>query len=277
MGPVSESLAGKASAKLATLSTGSHMTREPDIYFIPVPERVLTVMLEMAAVGRDDLVYDLGCGDGRVIIAAAHSRAARGVGVDLDPDHVEVSRANGRRAGLLDRVEFRQEDFFTTDLRPATVVALYLLDSLNVRLRPKILAECRPGTRVVSYSFEMGEWECDAHTPIAANGVRLWVVPANLSGRWVAGDGSRGPWREIVIEQQFQRLEGWASADDGPSPIREGRVGGEQFRFVVDAGPGPCVIAGRIDGDRLEASIHRESGDEPWNATRQSGTQRPLE
>src|SRR5688572_900538 len=118
------------------------MPKEPDVHFTPVPERVLIEMLKIADVGPEDVLYDLGCGDGRVVIAAALAGARRAVGVDMDAARVAESAERARAAGVDDRVEFREEDFFGTDLKPATVLTLYLLDSLNVRLRPKILAEC---------------------------------------------------------------------------------------------------------------------------------------
>jgi hypothetical protein len=253
------------------------MPQDPDIYFTPVPARVLVEMLKIADVGPDDVVYDLGCGDGRVVIAAALAGALRAVGVDIDAARVAESAERARAAGVDGRVEFREEDFFTTDLKPATVVALYLLDSLNIRLRPKILAECRVGTRVVTYSFEMGDWECDAHTPIAANGVSLWVVPANVTGRWeVGGEMDTSFMRAMTIEQRFQRLTGTVEFAEGVFPLRSGSVQGGVFSFVVEGHAGSELVSGRIDGERMEGSLTVEGTQYGWRAKRVEGTQRVL-
>src|SRR5262249_37302379 len=156
-----------------------------------------------------DVVYDLGCGDGRIVVAAARDFGARGVGVDLDPRRIAESRDNARRAGVAGRVTFVQQDLFQTDLRPATVLALYLLGSLNERTRPQILAETRPGTRVVSHAFRMGEWEPDETTSAGGADLFLWIVPADVSGTWTltpeAGGSLRGG---LIIDQRFQRLGG---------------------------------------------------------------------
>lgn len=253
------------------------MPRGPDVHFTPVPDRVLAEMLRIAAVGANDVIYDLGCGDGRILIAAAREFRARGVGVDIDAERVAESIANARQAGVGANLEFRQEDFFNTDLRPASVVALYLLDSLNVRLRPKILAECRPGTRVVTYSFDMGEWECDAHTPIAANGVSLWVVPGNLTGRWVTqAPGGTEPLRAITVEQTFQKIAGVAEFGGERGEIRDGRIAGERFEFVVQSGEDSRIISGRITDDCLQALIRTAAGESLWNARREPHTRRAL-
>lgn len=234
----------------------------PDVHFTPVPERVLAEMLRLAAVGAGDVVYDLGCGDGRILAAAAECGAA-GVGVDIDPERVAASRARIDAAGWSERVICRQENFFATDLRPATVVALYLLDSLNVRLRPKILAECAPGTRIVSYSFEMGEWECDAHTPIAANGVSLWIVPADLAGDWAVAETGE----QLRVEQSFQKLAGHAGIA-GKRRAISGRVAGKQFEMSVPDEPGAWKICGQSEGDCLQAIVRQHGSEKPWTARR---------
>lgn len=253
------------------------MPQDPDVHFTPVPERVLVEMLRIADVGRDDVVYDLGCGDGRVVIAAALAGARRAVGVDIDAARVAESAERARAAGVDARVGFREEDFFTTDLTPATVVALYLLDSLNVRLRPKILAECLPGTRVVSYSFEMGEWECDAHTPIAANGVSLWVVPANATGRWIVGGETDASYmRAMTIDQRFQRLTGTVECAEGSFPIRNGSVRGFNFSFEAEGRAGDISVSGRIAGERMEGSLIMEGRPSMWRAQRMEGTRQVL-
>jgi SAM-dependent methyltransferase len=151
-----------------------------DVIWVPSAPEVIAAMLDAARVGPGDLVYDLGCGEGEILIAAALQRGARGVGVDLDPERLRNARANAARAGVSDRLTFFEQDLFTTDIRPATVVTLYLLPELNERLRPKLLSELRPGTRIVSHDFGMGDWppERSIEVPLdRMHRVFLWTVP----------------------------------------------------------------------------------------------------
>jgi precorrin-6B methylase 2 len=148
-------------------------TRRPDVIYVPTREEVVRGMLKLAGVTKDDIVYDLGCGDGRIPVTAAREFGARGVGIDIDPQRVAESNANVKQAGVANRVEIRQEDLFQADIKEATVVTLYLLQTLNMKLRPKLLADLRPGTRIVSHAFDMGdEWKPErrdrrhAHLPL---------------------------------------------------------------------------------------------------------------
>ena len=148
-----------------------------DVPFVPTPERVVEKMLEVAKVGPRDVVYDLGSGDGRIVIAAAKKHGARAVGIDIEPERIKEARDNARRAGVSDRVEFRQEDLFKADFREATVVTMYLLTGVNQKLRPKLLAELRPGTRLVSHAFDMGDWKPTQTYKVGTSTVYYWVVP----------------------------------------------------------------------------------------------------
>jgi len=153
--------------------------RTPDTVYIPTPDAVVTAMLRMASVGRGDVVYDLGSGDGRIPIAAVKEFGAdRGVGIDLDEARVLEGRQNARRAGVAARVEFRREDMFETDLRQATVVVLYLSTPLNQQLRPKMLTELKPGSRIVSHVFDMGDWTPSAQQTVNNRPIFLWRVDA---------------------------------------------------------------------------------------------------
>jgi ribosomal protein L11 methylase PrmA len=147
-----------------------------DVPFVPTPEAAVRKMLEIAKVGPKDVVYDLGSGDGRIVIAAARKRA-RSVGIDIDPDRIREARENARKAGVAKLVEFRQGDLFEADIRDATVVTLYLLPSINLKVRPKLLAELKPGTRVVSHGFNMGDWEPTQTAEVNSTTIYLWVVP----------------------------------------------------------------------------------------------------
>jgi ribosomal protein L11 methylase PrmA len=154
-----------------------HAALARDVPFVPTPERVVAKMLEVAKVGPTDVVYDLGSGDGRIVIAAAKKHGARGVGIDIDPERVREARENARKAGIASRVEFREGDLFKADIREATVVTIYLLSNVNLQLRPKLLSELKPGTRVVSHAFDMGEWKPLATYKVGTSNVYYWVVP----------------------------------------------------------------------------------------------------
>ena len=147
-----------------------------DVPYVPTPHAVVEKMLEVAKVGPNDLVYDLGSGDGRIVIAAA-KRGARGVGIDIDDQRVWEAKNNARAAGVAERVQFRQEDIFQTDFREATVVTMYLLTSVNMRLRPRLLAELKLGTRIVSHAFDLGDWKPLETHKVGSSTVYYWVVP----------------------------------------------------------------------------------------------------
>ena len=159
---------------IASLAVAPALAR--DVPFVPTQQKVVEKMLDMARVGPRDVVYDLGSGDGRIVIAAA-KRGARGVGVDIDPQRIREAKENARAARVDDRVKFVQGDLFQADIAEATVVTLYLLSSVNQRLRPKLLAELRPGTRIVSHAFDMGDWHPQATEQVGGTTVYYWVVP----------------------------------------------------------------------------------------------------
>jgi ubiquinone/menaquinone biosynthesis C-methylase UbiE len=148
-----------------------------DVPYVPTPDKVVERMLEIAQVGPNDVVYDLGSGDGRIVIAAARKHGARGVGIDIDPDRIREARDNARSAGVSERVEFREGDLFKANLSEATVVTLYLLSSVNLQLRPKLLSELKPGTRIVSHAFDMGDWKPIRTEKVGTSTVYYWVVP----------------------------------------------------------------------------------------------------
>ena len=152
--------------------------RRPDVIYVPTPQNVVDAMLDMAKVTKNDVVYDLGCGDGRIVITAA-KRGARGVGIDIDPQRIKEARENAKTAGVEDRVQFLETDLFTSDISKATVVTLYLLPSLNLKLQPKLFKELKPGTRIVSHSFDMGDWKPEQTREIEFRKVYFWTIPAN--------------------------------------------------------------------------------------------------
>jgi SAM-dependent methyltransferase len=152
----------------------------PEVPYVPSPDVVVEGMLKLAGVTSGDTVYDLGCGDGRIVITAAKTYRAHGVGVDINPERITEARENARKASVEPLVKFEENDLFKADIHNATVVTLYLLPSVNVRLRPKLLKELKPGTRIVSHSFDMGEWKPDKEELIDGRHIYLWTVPAQL-------------------------------------------------------------------------------------------------
>ncbi|MDX1480517.1 MAG: class I SAM-dependent methyltransferase [Woeseiaceae bacterium] len=155
---------------------------EPDVPYVPTPYRVVEAMLDVADVGPDDVVYDLGSGDGRIVIAAARDRGAKGIGVEIDPQYIQMARLNARADGVNDKVTFVQDDLFEMDFSDATVVALYLSEPLNIRLRPMLFEQLRPGVRIVSHEFGMGDWEPEQTLNIGGHIVHYWVVPDREPG-----------------------------------------------------------------------------------------------
>lgn len=150
-----------------------------DVPYVPTPQPVVDKMLELAAVTKDDIVYDLGSGDGRIVITAAKKYGVRGVGVDIDPERIKEANANAVLAGVADRVKFIEQDLFKTDLKEASVVTLYLLPEVNLRLRPKLWSELKPGTRVISHAFDMGDWEPMQKVEVQGTAIYYWVIPRN--------------------------------------------------------------------------------------------------
>jgi tRNA A58 N-methylase Trm61 len=175
-------LAGLAAVSVSGLAVGQEQVlRGPDVIFVPTPNDVVSAMLRLAGVSKKDTVYDLGCGDGRIVITAAQKYGARGVGIDIDPDRVKEATENTRKAAVSDRVKIVRGDLFEADISPATVVTLYLLTDLNLKLRPKLMKELKPGTRVVSHAFSMGDWKPEKTEDVGGTTVYLWRIPARQS------------------------------------------------------------------------------------------------
>lgn len=250
----------------STIGQAAESTRtvDKDVPFVPTPRRVVDDMLDMARVGQDDAVYDLGCGDGRIVIAALRDRQARrGVGVDIDPERIKESRRNAAQAGVGDRAEFRQENLFETDLSEATVVTMYLLPSVNLKLRPRLLSQLKPGTRLVSHSFDMKEWKPDQAATRDGSSIYYWTVPANVSGdwSWTAPDGQAARLR---LRQRFQEVTGVLALGDRRLDIREAALDGSRLRFAVDQGqPGKSRLVryeGRVGQDGLQGAAVAQDG-----------------
>jgi precorrin-6B methylase 2 len=271
-------LAVSLSASLLAVSPACSEEAKPqlDVPYVPTPQTVVDAMLDMVDLRDGDVVWDLGCGDGRMVITAAKRKDIRGVGVDIDPKRIEESKANAKEAGVSDRVSFEVADLFKTDFSDATVLTMYLLQSVNLKLRPIILSDLQPGARIVSNSFTMGEWTPDATQQTGEDGLSRtiyhWVVPANISGEWeweIAG--KKG---SASIQQQFQTFSGTAQIEGEDFPFKGGKIQGKDLTFVVTTSEGKTeTFTASADGDVLTGMVDKE----PWKATRKEGTKKPLD
>lgn len=221
-----------------------------DVIYVPTPAAVVEKMLEMAQVRADDYLIDLGSGDGRIPVAAARKHGARGFGVDIDPERVKEAQANAEKAGVADKVEFRVQNLFDTKIGDATVLSLYLLTRLNLDLRPRILSELKPGTRVVSHAFDMGDWKADRHEAVDGRDVYLWIVPAQVDGRWTLTPANGRPV-ELGLTQRYQTVQGSATIDGRQAKLEDVILRGDQLSFVLDTGEGRRQFTGRVDGTAI--------------------------
>ena len=288
--------------------------RTGDVPYVPTRQPVVDRMLQLAGVAAGDLVYDLGSGDGRIVIRAAAAYGARGVGYEIDPSLVAESRRNAAAAGVSERVVFHETDLFEADLRPATVVTLYLLPTVNLALRPRLLTQLAPGTPVVAQTFDMAEWEPDARDTVEGIDppaeLFRWVIPAAFGGSWSIRFADDTSPMTLKLRQSFQRVEGVLAAEGGEVPVvgvidgfgirveavRESIEGGGHvvFRGTVSGGrwEGDATIAGSrhaftaqravagvegtwsIDGDDTTVRIERRQ--DVWGAVRGAARARPM-
>ncbi len=253
---------------------------QSDVPYVPTPWVVVDAMLELAAVGPADYLIDLGSGDGRLVIAASKRHGARGFGVDIDPGLVRAARLEAKRQGAADRVEFIEENLFVTEIERATVMTLYLSSRLMMHLRPRFIGELKPGTRIVSHEFDLGDWRPDAQRTISVpdkpygpprSEVFLWIVPANAAGdwRWRSGDGGEVA---LTLTQAFQVLEGRASAGGRPARLEEGRMRGESIRFILHSEAAGRAFSeeynGRVRGDAITGTVRQGGIESEWKAAR---------
>jgi len=248
-----------------------------DVPYEPSSEEVVRAMLEIAKVGKRDLLYDLGCGDGRIVIAAAQKAGARGVGVDLDPERIKESIENARKAHVTDRVQFFQQDLFQTRIGNATVVMLYLWPEVNLKLRPKLFQELRPGTRVVSHSHDMADWEPD-QTITAPGGhkVRLWVIPANVTGTWEWNMPGEKERYLLKFSQKFQRVSGTLNLGADEIPVKNVALRGDRVQFTIERISKGQVqtlrFIGRVQDDLMKGTVEEmtegSQEQQTWRAKR---------
>lgn len=249
------------------------MADELDIYFVPTPEPVVDAMLRLADVREGDTVYDLGCGDGRIVITAASRYGVPAVGIDLDPARIAESVANAEAAGVAGRVRFIEGNLFDADLRAASVVTLYLLTSINERLRPKLLRELKPGSRVVSHSFAMGPWRPDRQTLADGAKVFLWVVPAQVDGRWQAEmQGADGPVPfSFALQQAYQEVTGLAVIDGDHMTVEQAQLDGERLDFVLPGTAGRLRLRADVGDGAMTGWVYADGEEQPsgrWSAVR---------
>jgi hypothetical protein len=239
-----------------------------DVIWVPTPDGTVKGMLQLAKVTPKDFVVDLGSGDGRTVITAAKDFGARSLGVEFNTNMVELSRRSAAAAGVSDKAQFRRGDIFGLDFSKATVVTLYLLPDLNLKLRPKLL-RMKPGTRVVSHSFDMGDWEPDQTAEAENRRILLWIVPAQAAGRWSVQGGPQP--LDMQLTQHYQKLSGTARAGNSTLEIKEGRVSADAVSFVVLGPDGASTdYFGRISGKSMQGVIRAAGKPETkWSATRQ--------
>jgi SAM-dependent methyltransferase len=231
-------------AAFLPLLSGAAGAAEPeyDVPYVPTPPELVEAMLDLAEVARGDYLIDLGCGDGRIAIAAAR-RGARALGVDIDPLRIEAANLALGLANLEGAsVRFRRQNLFATPIREADVIALYLLPSINLRLRPRLLTELRPGARIVSHAFDMGDWRPEAEQIHDGRRILLWHVPAVAGGSWAMREADGTAWT-LELEQRFQDVTGTMSGAGRAIEVEEGRIRGTAFAFAA----GGRRFEGRIE------------------------------
>jgi precorrin-6B methylase 2 len=227
-----------------------------DVVWVPTSQALVEKMLDLAKVTPKDYVIDLGSGDGRTVITAA-KRGARAMGIEYDPNMVDLSKRNATQAGIAERATFMKADLFESDFSQATVITMFLLPSINLKLRPKIL-DLKPGTRIVSNTFTMEDWEPDQTATISEGCTNwctalLWIVPAKVEGAWQSARGA------LTLKQQFQKVSG----SMGTTPITEGKLNGDELTFTA----GGSKYTGHVNGDAIQGTVSGGSNGS-WSATR---------
>jgi SAM-dependent methyltransferase len=267
-----------------------HQGKPLDVPYVPSKPEVVAEMLRMAKVGKNDVLYDLGCGDGRIVITAAQLFGTRGVGIDIDPDRIAESKENAEKAGVSNLVKFYEKDLFEADFREATVVSLYLLTSVNLRLRPRLLDQLRPGTRVVSHNYGMDTWKPDESTVVMVNeqshNVYLWIVPANVSGTWewaMSEGGKKVPY-VVEFQQHFQWPAGKIKVNGNEVPLEAVKLVGDKISFAVEkrtgGKTGNMSFEGRVVGNTIEGAAVAQGAQpnrQSWKAKRNPLTMKPLD
>lgn len=251
-----------------------------DAPYVPTPWSVVDAMLKIGNVGANDYLIDLGSGDGRIVIAAAKQRSVRGYGVELDANLVRTARREAERQGVADRVTFEAENLFNIDISKASVITMYIGESVNMRLRPALL-KLKPGTRIVSHDFDLGNWRADEKITVPVpekpygpprSDIFLWVVPADASGRWRWQMPEAAVPFDAEFDQTFQLLSGTVNAAGRGVTLQDARLRGEQVSFALMLERGGRMLrhefSGRVAGDTIEGQMRADGAQTPWRATR---------
>ncbi|HEY9446742.1 MAG TPA: class I SAM-dependent methyltransferase [Burkholderiales bacterium] len=256
-----------ASSAVPAQGTSTQADYEPyvgqegkDVVWVPTPQSLVDRMLDIARLGPDDRLIDLGSGDGRTVITAA-TRGARALGIEYDADMVTLAKRNAQKAGVADKARFRRADLFQADLSAATVITMFLLPEINMKLRPTLLA-LKPGTRIVSNSFRMGNWKPDATTTAKKDctdycTAHLWIVPASVAGTWNTPQGT------LTLKQRFQYFTGRLQGSQ-LAVVANGKLNGDYISFTV----GHTRYEGRVAGDTIEGTANSKGSTTRWMATR---------
>ena len=239
-----------------------------DVIWVPTPDEIVERMLRMAQVTPSDYVIDLGAGDGKIAIMAAKKFGAKSLGIEYNPEFAKYAQANVEKAGIADKARVQQGDIFATDFKSATVLTMYLLPALNLKLRPTILT-MRPGTRIVSHSFTMEDWEADEISSLDGRRCYFWVVPANVQGTWkLSLPGGETP--EVTFDQKYQKIDGHVNLGGLQGGLRQTKLSGSNIAFTyVDGASVRRTFTGRVNGSTMEGSLRADNGDEArWSAAK---------
>ncbi len=240
-----------------------------DVIWVPTPDEIVERMLRMAQATSNDYVVDLGAGDGKIAIMAAKKFGAKSMGIEYNPEMAKHAQSNAEKAGVADKARIVQGDIFASDFKTATVVTMYLLPALNLKLRPTILS-MKPGTRVVSHSFTMDDWEADEISSVDGRRAYFWIVPANVQGTWrITLPG--GAIQEVTFDQRYQKIEGHVQLGTVQGGLREARLSGQNIAFAyVDAAGVRRAFNGRVNGTAMEGMVRPDGGAEArWIAAKQ--------
>ena len=256
-----------------TLPEGNEYVPHPyqegkDVVWVPTEQALTDKMLDLARVTPQDFVIDLGSGDGRIVITAAR-RGARALGIEYNPEMIALSNRNAIKTGVTDKARFVQADLFESDFSQASVITMFLLPDINLRLRPKIL-DLKPGTRIVSNSFDMADWEADKTVSVTPEegcknsfcNAYLWIVPAKVEGEWKLPQG------KLTLRQKFQMVSGELTSESNTMKVTKGKLNGDQITFTIKG----VQYSGRVNGNSMQGTVKTGGRNKEWSATRIEGT-----